>query len=241
MRQAGITDPQKAIGFGFYKSAPNMRMRVIGVVKDFYAGPLYREMPALAMTTINPPYNEFGMVANVKLNKFKSADEMQSALNDIQKIWEKAFPTEIYTGYFLDDTINSYYESEERMAGIISFFTTIAVLIGCIGLYGLISFMAAQRTKEIGIRKVMGSSVSGIVTLLSKEFMVLLGISFIIAWPISYYYMSKWIEHYPERITLGFGIFIPAALIAFAISAATISYRAVKAATANPAKSLKYE
>ncbi|HEX2982198.1 MAG TPA: FtsX-like permease family protein, partial [Ignavibacteriales bacterium] len=241
MKQTGITDPQKALGFSFYRKDPDKRMEVIGVVKDFYSGTLRQEIRPLALASINPPNNELGIIANVKLNEFASAQEMQKALKDIQKIWETSFPSDIYSMHFLDETIDGYYKSEEREANIIRFFTVIAVLIGCIGLYGLISFIAAQKTKEIGVRKVLGASVAGITALLSNEFLVLLGISFTIAWPLSYYYMSKWLERYPERISLGFGIFIPAALIAFVISAATISYRALKAASANPVESLKYE
>ncbi|HEX2983575.1 MAG TPA: FtsX-like permease family protein, partial [Ignavibacteriales bacterium] len=174
-------------------------------------------------------------------NKFSSEAGTQNALKEINKILESAFPADICEVRFLDQALYEYYVDEERMSNIIKFFTAIAVLIGCIGLYGLISFIAAQKTKEIGIRKVLGASAPGIAALLSKEFMALMGISFIISWPLAYYIMSLWLEDYPEKITIGFGIFALAGLIAFAVSMSTIAYRAVKAASANPVDSLKYE
>ncbi|HEX2982487.1 MAG TPA: ABC transporter permease [Ignavibacteriales bacterium] len=118
MKQAGITDPQKALGFSFYRKYPDRRMEVIGVVKDFYSGTLRQEIRPLALASINPPNNEFGIMANVKLSKFSSAKAMQNALSNIQKIWETSFPAEIYTMYFLDETIEGYYSGEERMANI---------------------------------------------------------------------------------------------------------------------------
>jgi ABC-type antimicrobial peptide transport system permease subunit len=241
LRKFGITDPQDAIGRRFLVQINSVTAEITGVLQDFYLASLQQEIYPMVMMNLRPPLNAFGLSANIKLKKSSSTADIQSALKEIQKIWESSFPAEIFESRFLDEALHRYYADEEKMANIIRFFTLIAVLIGCIGLYGLISFIAAQKTKEIGVRKVLGASVTGITALLTKEFMALMGISFLISWPLAYYLMSKWLEDYPEKITIGFGIFALAALIAFAVSMSTIAYRAVKAASANPVDSLKYE
>lgn len=242
LRKAGIPNAQAAIGTKAVIGIKNINAEIIGVVKDFYLADLRQEIYPMTMFHLTPDQNFFGTaLANIQLKKFGSKEEVQNTIKAVQKIWEGSFPEEIFENRFLDEAIYKQYSDEERISGTIKFFTLIAVLIGCIGLYGLITFMAAQRTKEIGVRKVLGASTSGLATLLSKEFLALIGISFIIAWPLSYYYMSGWLESYPERITLGLGIFVPAALITLVVSMATISYRTVKTASANPVESLKYE
>ncbi|MFC1537360.1 ABC transporter permease, partial [Gemmatimonadota bacterium] len=130
---------------------------------------------------------------------------------------------------------------EQRAAKITGTFSLLAVFVSCLGLFGLISFSAEQRTKEIGIRKVLGASVSNIVLLLSKEFLILLGIAIIIAWPVAWYFMDRWLQDFAYRIELGPGLFVLGGIIALVITVLTVSYQAVKAAYANPVEALRYE
>lgn len=241
LRKAGIAGPEEAVGRRFMTGINNSNAEIIGVLKDFYLADLRREIYPMIMENLKPPLDLFGFYANIKFKEFGSNQEIQNAIKEIENIWNAAFPDEIFESRFLDDALYKSYSDEEKMSNIMKFFAVIAVLIGCVDLYGLIIFIAAQKTKEIGVRKVLGASVSGIVGLLSKEFMALMGISFLVSWPVSYYLMSKWLEDYHYKIELGFGIFALAGLIAFAVSMTTITYQAVKAATVNPVKSLKYE
>jgi ABC-type antimicrobial peptide transport system permease subunit len=240
MRKIGIKNPDDALGFAFRYN--DTTVHVAGVVKDFYLRSLLRgDIEPMMIFNAKADYEEILSIFGIKLKEYGSKEEMQKTIAGIQKIWETAYPTEIFDYSFLDEFLFQYYQNEERTSNIILSFTLIAVLIGCIGLYGLISFIAAQKTKEIGVRKVLGASTAGIVGLLSKEFLALIGISFVITWPLSYYLMNKWLEDYPNRISLGPWIFASAALITLAVAAFTISYQAIKAASANPVKSLKYE
>lgn len=241
MRKAGINDPEKALGFGYYFGGSDTRMEVIGVIKDFYLASLREKIEPMYMIRIQEPLNYYAMSANIKLKGFASVEETRNTVKEIENILKASFPSEIFDIRFLDEAIYRYYADEERISNLIKFFAAIAILIGCIGLYGLISFIAAHKTKEIGVRKVLGASVSEIAALLSKEFIILMIISFVISWPLAYYFMNKWLNDYPERISLGFGIFAAAGIAALAVSAATISFQTVKAATANPVESLKYE
>ncbi|HEX2982488.1 MAG TPA: FtsX-like permease family protein, partial [Ignavibacteriales bacterium] len=242
MRKIGINNPNEALGFRLLYD-DSLALEVVGVLKNFYLRSLLREKiePMILFNAENSDLADFYANVGIKLKHYGSKEEMENTIKGIHLAYESAYPAEVFEYEFLDQALLKYYSDEERMSHIIRFFMSISVLIGCIGLYGLISFIAAQKTKEIGIRKVLGASVTGIVGLLSKEFIVLLGVSFVISWPAAYYLINKWLEDYPQRIDVGFGIFAAAAGIAIIISAATISYQAVKAATVNPVKSLKYE
>ena len=142
---------------------------------------------------------------------------------------------------FLDKDFQKNYMAETRLASIVTYFTIIAILISCLGLFGLATFTAEQRIKEIGVRKVLGASVTSIVTLLSKDFMKLVGISILIASPIAWYIMNKWLQEFAYRIHISWMVFVLTTLIAVAIALATISFQAIKAAIANPVKSLRTE
>ncbi len=159
----------------------------------------------------------------------------------ISKLWTSQFPDYVYEYKFLDQTIEDFYKQEEQLSQLNKLFAGIAIFISCLGLYGLVSFMVVQRTKEVGIRKVLGASVSNIIYLLSKEFTVLIIIAFIISAPIAWYIMHQWLQNYTYRIPLSSSIFILAIVCSILIAWITVAYRAIKAATANPVKSLKSE
>ena len=142
---------------------------------------------------------------------------------------------------FMDETFDKLYRSEEKLSQIFSIFSLLAVFIASLGLFGLALFTVKQRTQEIGIRKILGASLGKIFVLLSKEFAILVLIANIAAWPIAYFLMSKWLQNFAYRIDMPVWVFISSAAIAFVIALLTISYQAIKAATANPVDSLRYE
>jgi putative ABC transport system permease protein len=142
---------------------------------------------------------------------------------------------------FLDDSFDQLYKNEARLGETFGFFTVIALLIASLGLFGLAAYSAEQRTKEIGIRKTLGATVSGLVALLSNEFLKLVGLAFVVAAPLAYFAMQRWLEDFAYHIELGPGIFLMAGATALIIALASVSYQAIKAARANPVKSLRYE
>ncbi|HVU83797.1 MAG TPA: FtsX-like permease family protein, partial [Puia sp.] len=159
----------------------------------------------------------------------------------IEKLWNENFPDYVYEYKFLDQTIADFYKNESRLSILYKIFAGLAIFISCLGLYGLVSFMALQRTKEMGIRKVLGASARNIVYLLSREFTLLIIIAFVIAAPIGYFTMQGWLQNYSYRIQLGASVFLLAIAGSIIISWITVGYRAIKAALANPVKSLRTE
>jgi ABC-type antimicrobial peptide transport system permease subunit len=155
--------------------------------------------------------------------------------------WSKYFPEYSFGFNFLDQQIASYYQQENQLSQLYQIFAGIAIFISCLGLYGLISFMAVQRRKEIGIRKVLGAPVRDIVVMLSREFTVLISIAFLIAAPVAWYFMQQWLQQYTFRITLGAWFFIATIAGSLVIAWLTVGYTAIKAAMANPVKSLRTE
>jgi len=166
---------------------------------------------------------------------------VEETLHGIEKLWASAFPDYIYEYKFLDQKIDEFYKRENEISQLYKIFAGIAILISCLGLYGLVSFMALQKTKEVGIRKVLGASASSIVYLFSKEFSILISIAFLIAAPISYFIMQKWLQDFAYRIEMGAGIFMLAVFGSMLFAWFTVGYHSIKAAIANPVKALKYE
>jgi putative ABC transport system permease protein len=164
----------------------------------------------------------------------------QTLTTEVEKIFEKFFPDNAFSYVYLEDSYNAQYNDEKRFAKVIVIFTVLGIIIACLGLIALSSYTAVQRTKEIGIRKALGASLSSIVTLLSADFIKLLA-AIILALPIAYMVMEKWLVNYPYRISLQWFLFIiPAGLILF-IALITISFQIIKTARTNPADTLKYE
>jgi ABC-type antimicrobial peptide transport system permease subunit len=165
----------------------------------------------------------------------------KSVLPFVDKLWNENFPDYVYQYQFLDETIANFYKQENQLSILYKIFAAIAILISCLGLYGLVSFMAVQRTKEVGIRKVLGASASHIVYLMSKEFTLLIIIAFLISAPVGYYIMHKWLQNYTYRIPLSASIFLLAIAGSIVIAWITAGQRAIKSALANPVKSLRTE
>jgi ABC-type antimicrobial peptide transport system permease subunit len=175
--------------------------------------------------------------ASIKLTTTDIASTMQS----IKKIWQQTFPDYVYEYRFLDDKIAGFYKQENQLSQLYKIFAAIAIFLSCLGLYGLASFMAVQRIKEVGIRKVLGATAGNIVYLFSKEFIILIAIAFAIATPIAWYYMQQWLQDYAYRTSVSWWVFAAGGLAAIIIALATISFQAVKAAMANPVTSLRAE
>jgi putative ABC transport system permease protein len=170
-----------------------------------------------------------------------TSSNYKSLLGKIETAWRKNLPSAPFEYAFLNDEVQKQYATEVTLSRIINSFTLVAILISCLGLFGLATFSAEQRKKEIGIRKVVGSTVSGIVSLLSKDFIKLVLIAFVIATPIVWWAMNKWLQAYAYRVDISWWMFALAGLIAIGIAMITVSFQAIKAAIANPVKSLRTE
>jgi ABC-type antimicrobial peptide transport system permease subunit len=206
---------------------------VVGVLKDFNDRSFRNDLAPLLITTNNTMYNQAG----IKL----TTTNISSTLQSVKKIWEETFPNFVYEYKFLDDKIESFYKQESQLSDLYKIFAVIAIFLSCLGLYGLASFMAVQRIKEVGIRKVLGATATSIIYLFSKEFILLISIAFVIAAPIAWYFMNNWLQDYVYRINVSWWLFAAGGLVAIIIALATISFQAIKAAIANPVRSLKTE
>ena len=206
---------------------------VVGVVKDFHFRSLHHEIEPVVIH-IAPGY--FSCIA-VRIRP----GDVAGTLNDIEAKWRKLFPDHPLEYSFLDEDIAALYPSENKLGRIVGYFSLLAIFIACLGLLGLASFATEQRTKEIGIRKVLGASVSSIVLLLSKEFTGLVILANLIAWPVAYFAMKDWLEDFAYRIDVGIGTFVLGGVLALVIALLTVSSQAIKAALANPVDALRYE
>ena len=165
--------------------------------------------------------------------------DLQQKLATIEKTYKKYEADVPFDYYFLDDAFNKQYRSEQRMGSLFAGFTGVAILIACMGLFGLITFTAEQKTKEIGIRKVLGASIPNIIGLLSKDFIRLVLIANGLAFPIAYYFMNDWLQGFAYKTEIGANVFVVAGMLAIAIALLTVIYQAVKSALMNPVESLK--
>ncbi len=230
-QKLGLT-PQEIIGKTF-RLGRRRDLPVVGVVQDFHTRPLQETIRPCLLAANWRAYYEAG----IKLE----AANMKEALAHIEKAWSATFPEFVFSYQFLDERIAGFYAEEQKRSQLFRAFSVIAIFIGGLGLFGLISFMAAQKTKEIGVRKVLGASVQNILLLFSREFAALIGVAFVLAAPAAYFVMQSWLNNYPYRIALGLSVFGLALGVTLAIAAVTIGYRAFKAASANPVEALRYE
>lgn len=208
-------------------------LTIIGVVKDFNFKKLDTKIEPLAFRY----FDNWSQTLFVRLN---SADT-KGSLEYIDNLLQETAPSEPVNYSFLDEDFDRLYKSEQRMGGLFTTFSILAVLISCLGLFGLASFMAERRTKEIGIRKVLGASVSNLIFLLSTEFSKWIIISNLIAWPLAYYFMNQWLQDFAYRTEISLWIFPLAGLLALAIALLTVAYQSIKAALSNPIRAIKYE
>jgi putative ABC transport system permease protein len=232
VRHWGLAAPKDALGkkvnWGGWREG-----QIVGVVRDFHARPLQFEV-APVILHIRPIAFHYMYVRIAPENR-------AATLEAIERVWHKALPTKPFESFFLDDEFAHYYRAEERLASLVGFFALVAVFVACLGLFGLASFTAEKRTKEIGIRKVLGSSVGGIVVLLSKELTVLVLLANLIAWPVAWFLLRDWLEKFAYRTEIHLSSFVLGGLAALVIAWLTVSWQALKAALLDPAEALRYE
>lgn len=234
VQKIGWTSPQEAIDRPFEYGG--RKGRIIGVVKDFHYESLHQPITPIILLIQPSSFNQI----SVRI-RAENAGELQGVLDFLQGRWQQYRPEFPFTYTFLDERYEQLYQAEHKLGQIFGVFSALAVFIACLGLFGLASYTAEQRTKEIGIRKVLGATVSNIVLMLSREFAVLVGIAMLFAWPIAYYAMGTWLQTFAYRAELHVLTFLLAALLALLLAFVTVSFQALRAALINPAKSLKYE
>jgi len=244
VRQLGWRSNEEALGkrirwSGTYKSG-----LIVGVVRDFHLTSLHEEIAPLVLTTI-PEDQWWRTFISVRLdvsspNRIEPAD-LGGTLKFLETTWRKFTPDGAFEYFFIDDSFEQLHRADKRMGELIGYLATIAILIAGLGLFGLAAFTAQQRTKEIGIRKVLGASVAGIIGLLSKDFLKLVFVANLFAWPIAYYAMNQWLQGFAYRINLGWWVFALASGLALLIALLTVSTQAIRAALANPVEALRYE
>lgn len=227
----GFKEPQSAVGTTIKMWGKTLP--IVGVVKNFHTMSLHEPIEATIMLNRIRSYSTLSLKVNPV--------DVQETIKTVQQKWEAAYPEHIFSYQFLDEEIAEFYEQEEKMSTLLTIFTSIAIFIGCLGLFGLATFMANQKTKEIGVRKVLGASVESIVMLFSKEYVRLILIGFVLAAPLAWYVMSEWLNEFAYKIDIGPAIFMTGLGVSFLIAMITVGYRSLRAATVNPVDSLKCE
>ena len=230
-KQFGYANPADVIGKRF--SQWGREGTVVGVVKDFNFRSLHTRVEPLSLR-LEPR-------SSGRLSLRLETGNVQGTLAGLEKQWRQLVPHRPFVHTFLDESFNRQYQADLRFGQLFSVFAGLAIFIACLGLFGLATFTAGQRTKEISIRKILGASVGSIVTLLSKDFLRLVLLAILIATPVSWYAMSRWLDHFPYRVPVGPGVFVLAGTVAVLIALAPIAWHSVKAALANPVKSLRNE
>ncbi len=210
-------------------------VNVVGVVNDYVYGDMYGKSDPVMFFCVNTP-DASNMYVRLKPNA-----NVETAISQIASVLKKDNPSYPFTYHFVDDQFNAMFENEQLISKLSSVFATLAIIISCLGLFGLAAYTAERRIKEIGVRKVLGASVASITTLLSKDFLQLVLISCIVAFPVSWWMMNSWLQNYKYRIEISWWIFLAAGISAILIALITISFQSVKAAIANPVKSLRTE
>ena len=219
---------------------PNSRKYIAGVVKDYHYDSFYNKIrPTFLIPDSNRP-----RMAGIKLadnSTISHFDQLQQALAFTEKTWRSVYKEEIYSYQFIDDLIRSYYVNEKNTSMLISIFALITIFIACLGIFGLALYSSQQRSKEIGIRKINGAKISEVMTMLNKDFVKWVVIAFVIATPVGYFILEKWIENFAYKTTLSWWIFALAGLLALGIALLTVSWQSWRAATRNPVEALRYE
>ncbi len=232
LKKVGITDPQEVIGQNIRLGGSQL-LPIVGVTSEFHTHSLRDEHLPLLLTT----RKEFYWSAGVKIRP----DQIAATTGKIKSTFDEVLPEQVFVGRFLDESIARFYEDDNRLASTTKVFAVLAILISCLGLFGLATHAAAQRIKEIGIRKVLGASIVDIVGLLSLDFLKLVSIALLIASPLAWWLMNQWLEDFAYRISISWWVFAVVGVLAVLIALFTVSFQAVRAAVANPVESLRSE
>ena len=207
--------------------------RIIGVVKNFHFSSLHHGIEPLALFIDPKAFRYYTL-------RIRSQNIPRSIAH-LEETWKKFAPSRPFEYAFLDEQIDKFYRSEQKLNKIFLYFSVLAIFIACLGLFGLTSFTAEQRTKEIAIRKVMGASVPSLLKLVLREFVKWIIVANILAWPLSYFAMNRWLQNFAYRTSIGFWIFFLAAILSLGIALLTISHQSIKVSVSNPVDSLRYE
>jgi predicted permease len=233
IKKLNIKSPEEALGQIVAADGGSLVGPIVGVVKDFHDNSFHQDIGAVAVMTASEEYNNFA----VKLK----GNSLKTTIAALEKAWTRHYPDQLFEYKFLDEKIAAFYQVEARILTMVQAFSFIAIFIACLGLYGLVLFMVAQKTKEIGIRKVLGGSVLHILWLFGKEFSRLILLAFAVAAPIGWWLMNIWLQDFKYRIQINASTFVLAILATLIVAALTVSFQVVKAAVANPVKSLRTE
>ena len=233
LHKLGFRDPQAIIGKRMQYYLSSVPLPIVGVIKDFHQRSLHEVIGPCFIASLPNMYRQAGI-------RISGASSTQT-LAHIRNVWQRLYPTDVFEYEFLNDQLAQFYETETTISQLVNVFALMAMVICGLGLYGLVAFTVGQRTKEIGIRKVLGASVASIVTLLSKDFLKLILIAIILASPLAWWAMNQWLNDFAYKIDIGWWVFALAGLLAIVIALLTVSFQSIKAALANPVKSLRSE
>ncbi|NSL86322.1 FtsX-like permease family protein [Chitinophaga sp. Mgbs1] len=229
LRRLQLSSPEEAIGRQITYDVN--KVMIVGVVKDFYDRSFHEAISSVMITNQADQYTDYAVKINMK--------NLVKVVPELEKKWSDMYPEQLFEYQFLDESIAEFYDTESTMLKFIMTCSFIAIFIGCLGLYGLVSYMVAQKTKEIGIRKVLGSSISGILWIFGKEFAQLILIAFLLAAPLAWWLMHTWLQDFKYHIQLGPAIFALSIVIIAAVAVITVGYQSLRAALMNPVTSLK--
>jgi putative ABC transport system permease protein len=232
----GLQHPAQAIG-KIVHNGPQI-FSIIGVVRNFHVNSLHQKIDPTILVIAPKFYQQAAIKVQTGGN---TRERLQRVLAGVEKVWTRTYPSDLFSYQFLDDALAQAYQKESQAMKLINVFAAIALLISCLGLYGLVSFMAVQRTKEVGIRRVLGASEAHVVGLFAKEYLLLLLLSFAVAAPLAHVYLSNWLTKFEYRIDLGPALFGLALGVSAAVALLTVGFRSLKAARANPVNSLRSE
>jgi putative ABC transport system permease protein len=232
-RLLGFKKPEEAVGQTVTIAQWEWSPIIVGVVNDYHQVSLKKPLdPAIFMCS---KYQ--GEFYSIRMN----TSDVSGTIDHIRTAWTKAFPGNPFEYFFLDDFFNRQYENERKFGNLFTTFSVLAVIVSCLGLFGLSAYTATQRTKEIGIRKALGSTENGIFMLLSQEYLKLVGLSILIASPLIWWVMNNWVQTFPYRTNISPLVFVISGVIVLLVALITVSYQTVKASRTNPVESLRYE
>jgi putative ABC transport system permease protein len=236
VKTLGLGTPDEAIGREL-KLGQNKLVTVVGVVGDFYSNSLKEDVDNMVFLVAPESY----YTINVKLAVGDKHESLTDRMKALEKVWSATFPEDIFTYQFFDETIEAFYAQENKYAKLFQLFAVVFLVIGCLGLYGLITFLVNRKGKEVAVRKVLGANISNILILFSKEYIRLMVISFLLATPIAYYFVNDWLNTFANRIEIQWWLFLVPGVFVLALALIVVIAKSLKAANANPIETLRYE
>ncbi|OIN56298.1 ABC transporter permease [Arsenicibacter rosenii] len=238
MKKLGFRRPEQVIGKYLRVNGEDIKKPIVGVVKDFNTFSLHEQTPPTVLASFRDQYGSLGIKLSTREG---GADALHSLLSEVETAWSAVYPEFVFRYEFLDDSLAKFYKNEQQFYALFRLLAGIALFIGCLGLYGVVAFMAESRTKEVGIRKVLGATSAHIVGLFSIDFVKLVLIALVIASPVAWYVMDRWLQDFAYKIAIQWWMFAIAGLLTVLIALLTVSFQSIKAAMINPVKSLKSE